>query len=135
MNELQSLSLQLTKLKETGQTKVPIVLQTQIISAIENSNLSVKEAANVLNLHHMTFYKWRHKLKKNAVILTKASQVKAVRKYKKRCKQNHVQKQDDFLELLSPQLSQAIATSPSKTINQLFLEINLGHGASVRIYR
>lgn len=136
MNELHSLSLQLTKLKETGQ-KIPVILKEQVIKAIENSNLPLNEAADILNLHSMTFYKWRHKLNKNLDIQKRPSNVKKVRvkKNKKRYKKDNFQKKNDSLELLPAQLSQSIPMPSSKTTNQLFLEINLGHGASVRIYR
>lgn len=136
MNELQSLSSQLTKLKEAGQNKIPVSLKEEIVRAIETSRLSLDEAVNIFKIHPMTFYKWRRKLMNNTVsantVTVRTVTTKKNKKYKKR---KIIQKKDNFIELLPPAIPPSISILPKNTSKQLFLEIELGHGNSLRIYR
>lgn len=129
MNELQSLASEIAKLKKTGRKTIPLLLKEQIVKTIERSDLPVGQAANILNLHAMTFYKWRRYLKRKADVSRKTPRPVIVKKNRKRIK-------DDFIEILpSAVMPPSVNTSLSNGNGQLFLEIDLGKGMLMRLYR
>ena len=131
MNKLQTLSLELDKIRETGQKRIPPVLKKQILQAIEESGTPLIEASDILKLHPMTLYKWKRNPVKNNT--SKTRRRKNTVKNKIFNKHNSGKNHNDFVELVSTQISQAI--TPDKAIHSLFIEINLGQGAFLRVYR
>lgn len=143
MDELQSLSLKIAELKKHGRKTIPLALKEQILRAVEMSNLHLDKAADILNLHPMTFYKWKRSLKRKPEEEARRvgkSDISISKKSSRAFSKKHRHgKGDAFIELLPPAaLSSsvtAMAVPSSKTTNQVLLEIDLGHGTLLRIYR
>ncbi|MBF0208734.1 MAG: hypothetical protein HQK53_17845 [Oligoflexia bacterium] len=132
MNELQNLSKKIADLKISGRKTIPLSLKEEVVRAIESSDINLDAAAEILNLHPMTFYKWRRYLKRkgNSKKATKsASSGKDYKKYS-----------DSFIEINpSTPPSKTTSVTPTTCSSQLFLEISLDNGvhynALLRIYR
>ncbi len=108
MNDLFTLSTQIKSLRKNGKLHIPISLQKEILKTIESKHIPMDQAADVLGLHQMTFYKWRRKLNKKVVPC-------------------------EFTVLPSTPTIPPIIPALSTPVP--FLEIDLGSGCMLRIFK
>jgi hypothetical protein len=116
MTELLSLSNDIKKIRDEGKRYIPVDLQNKILKKIDLLQLSPKEAGKKLDIHPITFSKWR---RKRAGKFNNHKKVKGIIVDKELTNQQ-------FIEL--PRIV-------GKTGPNLFIELDLGMGAYLRIYR
>lgn len=111
MNQLLHLSTKFKKLKASGKKHVPENLKAKILKQLEVSNITLERAAKILEVNPTTIYRWKQ-AKLSIQVPSSIKEKKIV--------------EDKFIEVPHPL---------RKSDVQLFLELDLGSGSLLRIYR
>jgi len=136
MEALKSLSLEISQLRANGQKKIPLELKNKILKYMEEMDDSIESCADVLKLHCTTIHRWKRSLKK--VGFSSVPKKNGPIGRKKTQSLPRRAKKEKFVELfppIKPEIPLIGETYTQKTHESLFIEINLGNGAILRVYR